>query len=76
VLVSQLITVWHQCGGKIGGGAQGGKGGPLIRFLIDATRPVFPEPPTVETVRHWIRDFKRRWGDEMEADDTNIFPAP
>lgn len=72
MLIDQLIRVWEQAGGKVGGGVQDGGGGPLIRLIKYAVRHVDVEP-TSEMVRHWIRRFKRReleWN-EISSDGDN-----
>jgi hypothetical protein len=58
-LIAALIRDWRACGGAVGGGNQNGRGGPLVRFLIATTKSVLPAPPTTETARHWIRDYKK-----------------
>jgi hypothetical protein len=65
-LIAALIRDWRACGGFIGGGNQNGRGGPLVRFLIAATKSVLSAPPTTETARHWIREYKR-WEKERHA---------
>jgi hypothetical protein len=63
-LVYGLIAFWKSCGGRVGGGNQNRKGGPLVRFLIATTMAVLPKPPTTETARHWIREYKQ-WENQI-----------
>lgn len=65
-MVVNLIRHWRETGGHVGGGSNNGKGGPLIRFLQNTTRAVLEAAPTTDTVRHWIREFKR-WEKDVAA---------
>jgi hypothetical protein len=59
ILINDLIRIWEQAGGNVGGGVEDGVGGPLIRFITYAVRHVEVES-TPNMVRHWIRSLKRR----------------
>jgi hypothetical protein len=61
-LVNGLIRTWRVAGGRVGGGTSGNEAGPLIRFLKHATALVLPGEPSNETVRHWVRSYKRSRG--------------
>jgi hypothetical protein len=59
LLVESLITIWTSMGGRVGASNNGGRGGPLIRFLQTATSLVLRGEPTVEAVRGWVKSFKK-----------------
>ena len=66
-LIYNLIRNWEGAGGEITTSRHGSYGGPLNRFLAEATKSVMPNEPTKETIVYWIRGFKRRHPDKIPS---------
>jgi hypothetical protein len=52
-LLWRLASIWVGAGGRIGGHANGAKGGPFVEFLRKATRPLLVSEATSEQARGW-----------------------
>jgi hypothetical protein len=52
----ELLRFFHRLGSDLGtSNSTGGEGGPTVRFLINASRPVFDNPLTPPAARAFIR---------------------
>lgn len=59
LFIEGLIGVWKLAGGQVSGGTSNGKGGPLVRFIAAIAGGAMSSAPTLEMIRHWIRDYKK-----------------